>query len=244
MNRTQTDFFGSMVSSVRDNPLAAALIGGGALWLLVGEKKLKGAASSATAAASSAVNEGTRNLREAASRFHTTAAPPTAPEMDHDDSFRIGEPLRQAGTAASDVISGVADKVRDRFDGGVAYARENFGKLGNPLPGKEAFTKAQSSLTGVLERQPLVLGAVGLAIGAAVASAFAISDLESGWVGDLSDGVKADLNERAGAVTQSLREASDTLKAELGDTGAEAVNRVKQAGMEAIDAAREKVKLP
>jgi hypothetical protein len=242
MNGTQNDFFGGLVSAVRDNPLAAALIGGGALWLLIGEKK-KGAASSATAAASSAVNEGTRNLREAASRFQTTAAPPTAPEMDHDDSFRIGETLRQAGTAASDAISGAADKVRDRFDEGVAYAHENFGRLGNPLPG-EAFTKAQSSLADLLERQPLVLGAIGLAIGAAVAGAFRISDLENEWVGDLSDGMKADLNGRAGAVTQSLREASDTLKAELSDTGAEAVDRVKQAGIDAADAAREKVKLP
>jgi len=242
MNGTQNDFFGGLVSAVRDNPLAAALIGGGALWLLIGEKK-KGAASSATAAASSAVNEGTRNLREAASRFQTTAAPPTAPEMDHDDSFRIGETLRQACTAASDAISGAADKVRDRFDEGVAYAHENFGRLGNPLPG-EAFTKAQSSLADLLERQPLVLGAIGLAIGAAVAGAFRISDLENEWVGDLSDDMKADLNGRVGAVTQSLREASDTLKAELSDTGAEAVDRVKQAGIDAADAAREKVKLP
>ena len=244
MNRTQTDFFGGLVSAVRDNPLAAALIGGGALWLLLGEKKLKGAASSATAAASSAVNEGTRNLREAASRFQTTAAPPTAPEMDHDDSFRIGETLRQAGTAASDAISGAADRVRDRYDEGVAHAQESFGRLGNPLPGKEAFAKAHSSLSDVLERQPLVLGAIGLTIGAAIASAFVISDLENEWVGDVSDGVKADLNERAGAVTQSLREASDTLKAELSDTAAQAVDRAKQAGRDATEAAREKMKLP
>jgi len=56
--------------------------------------------------------------------------------------------------------------------------------------------------------------------------------------------VKADWNTRAGAVSQSLREASDTLKAELGDTEVEAVDRVKQAGMDAADAAREKVKSP
>ena len=59
--------------------------------------------------------------------------------MDHHGSFRISETLREGGTAASDAISGAADKIRDRFDEGVAYARENFTKLGNPLPGKEAF---------------------------------------------------------------------------------------------------------
>jgi hypothetical protein len=244
MNSTQSGFFDSLVSAVRENPLAACLIGGGALWLLLGDEKLKSAANSATAAASSAADAGARNLREAASRFQTTAAPPTAPEMDDEGSFRAGETSREAGTAASDAMSGAADKIRDRFDEGVAYARENFSKLGNPLPGKEAFAKAQSSLAGVLDRQPLVLGAVGLAIGAAVAGAFRTSDLENEWVGELSDDMKADLNTRAGAVSQSLREASNTLKADLGDTGAEAIDRVKQAGMDAADAAREKVKSP
>jgi hypothetical protein len=244
MNSTQDGFFDSLVSAVRENPLAACLIGGGALWLLIGNEKLKSAANSATAAASSAADTGTRNLREAASRIQTTAAPPTAPELDYEESFRAGETLREAGTAASDTMSEAADKIRDRFDEGVAYARENFSKLGNPLPGKEAFAKAQSSLAGVLDRQPLVLGAVGLAIGATVAGAFRTSDLENEWVGELSDDMKADVNTRVGAVSQSLREASDTLKAEVSGIGAEAVDRAKQAGMDAADAARKKVKLP
>lgn len=82
---------------------------------------------------------------------------------------------------------------------------------------------------------------LGLAIGVAVAGAFRVSDLENEWIGEFSDDVKADLNTRAGAVSKSLREASDTLKAELGDTGAKAVDWVKQAGMDAADAAREKI---
>ena len=137
MSNTQTGFFDRLASAVQENPLAAALIGGGALWLLSGNDRLKGAASSAAAAASPGVDIGARNLRSAASGLQRTAAPPTAPEMDHEGSFHVGETLRDASNAASSVMSGAADKIRDRFDEGVAYARENFGKLD---PGKESNT--------------------------------------------------------------------------------------------------------
>jgi hypothetical protein len=162
---------------------------------LIGNDRLKGAASSAAAAASPMVDIGARNLRSAASGLQRTASPPTAPEMDHEASTRVGETLRDASNAASDAMSGAAEKIKDRFEEGVAYAQENFGKLGL---GNESLAKAQSSLADMLERQPLVLGAIGLAIGATVAGAFRTSDLENEWIGDLSDDVKADLNTRAG----------------------------------------------
>ncbi|MGO4513531.1 hypothetical protein AB4Z51_41845 [Bradyrhizobium sp. 2TAF36] len=95
-----------------------------------------------------------------------------------------------------------------------------------------------------LERQPLVLGIVGMAIGAAVAGAFRASEMENEYIGKVADDVKADLNRRAGAVSQALREASDTVVAEVGDKGAEALDRVKQVGMDAAEAAAAKVGSP
>ncbi|MET4417561.1 hypothetical protein ABIC06_008754, partial [Bradyrhizobium sp. RT7b] len=103
---------------------------------------------------------------------------------------------------------------------------------------------AQSSLTELLERQPLVLGVVGMAIGAAVAGAIRASEIENEYIGKVADEMKADLDRRAGAVSQALREASDTVIAEVGDKGAEALNRVKQAGMEAAQAATGKIRSP
>ena len=242
MSSTQAGFLDSLVSAIRENPLPAALIGGGALWMLVGNEKLKGAANSATAAASPLVDIGARNVRAATSGLQRTAAPPTVPEMDQEGSFRVGQSLRDAGSSTADAVSGTADKIKDRFDDGMAYTREKIGKLGNPLPGRDSLTNAQFSLAEMLERQPLILGVVGLAIGAAVAGAFRTSDLENRWVGELSDDVKADLGTHAEAVSHSLREASDTLHAEFGDAGAEATDRLKQAGMDAARAARERAK--
>jgi hypothetical protein len=42
-------------------------------------------------------------------------------------------------------------------------------------------------------------------------------------------------------VSQSAREASDTLKAEFADAGAEYADRIQQAGRDALDVGREKL---
>lgn len=244
MSSTNTSFMDSLVTAARENPLAAALIGGGALWLLTGDQTLKTAARSAAEAVAPVAEAGSRGMRSAASAVKHTVAPPTAPEMDDDRPLGVGETFRGATAAASDAVSGTADSIRDRFDEGVAFAQEQFSKLGNSFPDKEAIESTKSSLTDMLERQPLVLGVVGVAIGAAVAGAFRASELENRYIGDVSDDVKADLNRRAGAVSQALREASDTVVSEISDTSAEVVDRVKQAGMDAAAAARAEVKSP
>ena len=244
MNSTKSGFMDNLAMAARDNPLAAALIGGGALWLLAGDRKLKTAVRSATEAVAPVVDIRTSGVRSAASAVKHTTAPPTAPEIDDDRWMGVGETLRGATAAASNAISETADNVRDRFDEGVSYAQDKFSTLGKRLPDRGAMNYARASLADMLERQPLVLGVVGVAIGAAVAGAFRTAEIEDQYIGEVSDDVKADLNQRAGAVSQALREASDTVIAEISDTGAEIADRVKQAGMDATAAARGGVKAP
>jgi hypothetical protein len=141
-----------------------------------------------------------------------------------------------------DQISGVADSMRDRLDEGVAYARENFSKMSSPLPDRDTLERARSSLSDVFERQPLVLGAIGLAIGAAVAGAFQTSEIENELVGELSDTVKEDLSTRSEAVAKHVREGVNTLSSEISNAGAESIDRLKQAGRDALDVARETTK--
>ena len=245
MTNTQIDFVESLKTAARENPLGAGLIAGGALWLLIGNDRLKSAVSSAASAASSTIDQGAHTFRAAGS-LKTTSAPPTAPEMDHDGNSGIGQTFRQAKSSASSAASGAAeaisdaaDSIKDRFDEGMAYAQENFNKIGNPLPDRQTLEWARSSLSDILERQPLVVGAIGLAIGAAVAGAFQTSEIENEWAGELSDTVKEDLTTRAEAVAKSVREGVDTVKSEISDAGAELIDGSKRAGKDALNAARE-----
>ena len=244
MNGSQGSFIDGLAAAARENPLAAALLGGGVLWLLVGSDRLKNAAGSVTSAAAPLADPGARAQRSAASSWDDTygSMRNRAANMQDEASRRINETVGNARTAASDAMSGAAETMGERFDEGMAGAREMFDRVGRALPRKETLRQAQSSLSDLLERQPLVLGAVGLAIGVTVAGALAKSSLEDEWVGDLSYGLKADLKERAGAVSQSVREASDTLKAEFADASAEYADRVQQAGRDALDAGREKLR--
>jgi hypothetical protein len=244
MNGSQGSFIDGLSAAARENPLAAALIGGGALWLLIGSDKLKNAAGSITSATAPIADLGARAQTSAFSSWEDSygSMRNRASRMQDEASHTVNETVSKARTAASDAMSGAAETMSERFDEGMVGAREMFDRVGRALPRKETLRQAQSSLSDLLERQPLVLGAVGLAIGATVAGALAKSSLEDEWVGDLSDGLKADLKERAGAVSQSVREASDTLKAEFADAGAEYADRVQQAGRDALDASREKLR--
>jgi hypothetical protein len=212
------NFLDNLKEAVGENPLSAALIGGGALWLLFGNEKLKSAAASVSPA---------------------TNRPPTAPEMDHG-SLHDGHTLSEITSAASETSSGAANAIKDRLGEGATYARESFSKATEALPPKETIANVQSSISSLIERQPMVLGAIGLAVGVAVASAFTASDLENEWIGEVSDRVKEDLEARAGSVSHSVREASDTLKATFRDIGSEAADRLQETGRDVMDAAREK----
>lgn len=104
--------------------------------------------------------------------------------------------------------------------------------------------KTQSLLADIFERQPLALGAIGMAIGAAMAQAVPKSVFENEWIGEASDEAKADLNRRAKAVSESLNEASHAMKEELQESSDQVADRLKQVGAGVASAVQDRAKFP
>lgn len=113
-------------------------------------------------------------------------------------SLRVGtEPtadsLRDRGSQAVDRLSAagtsVANSAREYADTAPDFA-------GNLID------DARENLTELFRAQPLALGAVGLAIGAAVAASLPTSELEGTYFGASSDFVKQKAGEIAGEQTQ------------------------------------------
>lgn len=163
--------------AIRDNPLAAGLIGAGVAWMLFGgkgfatlgglAKDAAGGTASAAVAAGGAATAGLRSAGKAAvsaargaGSVLADSAASIVPDIDLPDA-------KQAGDAAADTASMVGDRLKIVASSGTEYG-----------------AVLKSRLSEGLERQPLLLGVLGLAIGAGIASTFATTQVESEWIGE------------------------------------------------------------
>lgn len=183
----QRDIVNEFGQAVLANPVPAALIGAGLIWMLAGGR-------TRLADVPRVVANGARGGA---------------------DLGRQG--MASAGHAASAVAGSMSDAAHSISDAAHAFGHRDETHLLSA--GTEAASSAarhvQNTLADLVARQPLVLGAVGLAIGAGIASAFAGTDFEARFMGATADTARdraADLAEQAKskgsqAVSRGLREA-------------------------------------
>ena len=231
-DRHPSDFISGLTEAARANPLAAALIGGGALWLLVGNQRLKGMAGAMIDAAQPLADIDVPNVR-------TKAAPLSEKARAAGDAI-----AEQSGSVAQGLKDGVSSAVgtmKDSIADTASRAGDMVRAVPNPVPSmKQGYGQAQSVLSDLLDKQPLMLGAVGIAIGAAVAGAFPVTSVENEWAGPVSDDVKAEVQARAAAVSDKARRSVDDLASEVRGVAVDTGERVKRAGQDAVAAARQK----
>lgn len=232
-----SDFVQNLGEAVRTNPLSAALIGMGVLWLFTGSRPVERASDFVRGAALDRIPEAAGNAFDAARGTVRTGAD------------AIGEHLASArGTARE----GAVDTIENATRYGRDYAERASEYMGSiPSSGAEMLETVRSNLSDVFKAQPLALGAIGIAIGAGIAVALPASRLEADYLGEASDTVKtkvaeiaAEQGERvatvAGNVVQAATEEArkqgltlESAKSAAGDVSAK-IGRVADAAGKGI----------
>ena len=108
---------------------------------------------------------------------------------------------RQAAAAARDSMSSTASSAAERARGMAGAARSRAVDYGH---------RAEETFMETLDREPLVIGALGVAVGAAVGAALPATPIENRYVGPLRD--KA-LDEGRTRAREGVRQAKEVAKA-------------------------------
>jgi hypothetical protein len=176
------DFVRDLGDAARKNPLSAALIGMGVLWLFTGSRPVERAGEFVQ-------RTGSNRIPDAAGKVLGTARSTLKSGADFGSGgvTSATETLWDGGAAALD---GAARFGREHADAASEYARSI------PESGAEMFA-IRSNLTELFRARPLALGAIGLAIGAGIAAALPGSEVEAASLGEASDTVKAKVAEFA-----------------------------------------------
>lgn len=183
--RHQVGLVDKVNNAIRDNPLAAGLIGAGLCWMLFSKVKPP-ALGGTTEALKGAVN----SVGAAASAGGSSVASAAGKAGSH-----IAEAAGQVKEAASDALSKISPSDAPRIADAGEAIRAGF--RSSVDAGRHYGGAVQQTLSENLQRQPLLLGALGLAIGAGIASAFASTRIENELMGEQGSAARAKLQDFA-----------------------------------------------
>ena len=198
------DFGSNLGNTVRNNPVPVTLIGIGIAWLAMSGQQPRGSLHAMHGVGSYRDELGTgyrsdlhgHDGRQHEGTLHRAAA--KASEMGH----RI-----------SDTTSSMADRARDMAHG----TRARAGELGQRS--QERYYRTREQVNHMAEEQPLMLGALGVAVGTLLGALLPATRREDEMMGhtrdELVDKARDTAREYAPAVKESARRVADTAREEL-----------------------------
>jgi len=220
--------------AIRENPLAAGLIGAGVAWMLMGGTRGLSFAAGAAKTAATKVGSAAATAGTAVSRGIGEAG------------SQVGAVARQAKDSASAVTGGTTSLVPDLPAPDINRAYDSVADVGSALQDRLNSAAASGRAHGAtlhdklgqsLDRQPLLLGALGLAIGAGIAATFAATKRESEWIGEKGAAVRQTLQHATEEAKERARQVVSDLKEETHAQGL-APGAVKDAMADVADKAK------
>lgn len=215
------DFLNDLGDAARRNPISTALIGMGVVWLITG--------SNPVGSATRIAKRGYDRLPEAArDRADDTLA------SAQQGVSALGTGLRQAAkstddmmTRASTSLDETSSAVRDR----VSQIGDGMSDAAADLSARTAdlFQAARHRLGDMMEEQPLLLGAIGAAIGAGIAVSLPSTRTESTYFGDAADEFRAKVTAFAGHEVDRVQSAAERAIDEAGQAVRETAGKMAES---------------
>jgi hypothetical protein len=198
-------FVSSLGEAARRNPVSTALIGMGILWLITGGKPVD--------AATKLAKRGYDRLPDGATDWIEGNANSVKRRVG-----ALGDQLSDVGDSAGAMMETATSKARDtgaaalqRASRLTTEATDVASDFARGLPSRSAdlFDSARGRLNQMFDEQPLLLGAVGLAIGAGIAASLPTTRIEAEYFGETADDLKARAAAFAGQQTEQIHTMAD-----------------------------------
>ncbi len=225
--RGSGDFINALQDAVRDNPVSAALIGMGVLWMFMGGSntslfggdgrksifrsagqgadEVSGIVRDTTARVGSSVGHAADAAAETASQVagRVRQASAAVAERGSRTAGQAADAIASAYDATTDVATRAANTVSNAGTSAAHTMQQTGTKWGNTV---------QQNIADLFEQQPLLLGAVGVAIGAGIAASIPTTDVENKVMSDASDFVRDAVSEQTAKVRKMADAAVDEAK--------------------------------
>ena len=244
----------NLKAQVRDNPLPLTLVGAGLAWRMLGE-----GASSTTARGARSFDQ----TLDSSTRDTWTSDDEYQDDEYQDEEYQGGERTRAGssiGEALSDAaasVTSVASDAAGAATGTARAARQRLSSAANRYGSgaTDMAARAKHSAQDMLQREPLVVAALGLAVGTAIGAMLPRTALEDEQMGRYRDKIRDTaegmLEKGMEGAKEVAAEAYQTIKEEadrhgLSGGGAKSVvdqvgDVVKSAATRTEEAVREKV---
>ncbi len=208
------DFLSHLGQAVRENPASAALISMGVVWLFMGGSRVSLFGD---------LERGRLDRDRRAPVYPVPYDPHTDEGVDStlQAGSYAGDGIRRAGAMASRSASAVGERASEALSVTYDGLEEAGHRTSDALSrvGSSAYQASRTvshattrvtgalheSLSELFDRQPLAMGAVGLAIGAGLAAALPRTKVESRVMGEASDAVKEQAQD---LISSQLHDAS------------------------------------
>lgn len=180
---------------VRDNPLALALVGGGVAWLMMGSGPSAEKGRSRAQSYPSVQNGTAKQPARSSNRYAGASPKPADSTTTGSDSSSEQSWMGDGASKVSEAVGGAMRSVGEGVSAATGSLSATVHDIGDAASesltsaaeaGSDVGSRVKSTLLDALEREPLVIGALGVAVGAAIGAMLPATRTEQEYLGAAS----------------------------------------------------------